>query len=144
MCLVQIKSKGRCFQDKQACFDALSELNKSEDLKDIKHLLHKLIEEWDCKTIKEFSVKIVTELNTFSATIKCKSQIEVKPDYILKSQEYIKVMIQKYKRSKALSLRNDLISVDDFTDNKICFEKDLASDSESGEEEQESLDSDDE
>ena len=43
MCLVQIKSKGQCFNDKQECFDALTELNKSEDLKDIKHLLHKLI-----------------------------------------------------------------------------------------------------
>ena len=51
-------------------------------------------------------------------------------------------MIQKYKRSKALSLRNDLISVDDFTDNKIAFEKDLCSDS--GSDEEESLDSEDE
>jgi len=87
-------------------------------------------------------VKLGTEFNTFSAAIKCRSYIEVKPDYILKSQEYIKVMIQKYKRSKALSLRNDLISVDDVTDNKICFEKDLLSDS--GSEAEESLDSEDE
>ena len=85
MCLVQIRSEGRCFHEKQACFDALSELNKSDDLKDIRHLFHKLVLEWDCKTIKEFSVKISTELNTFSAAVKCKAHIEVKPDYILKS-----------------------------------------------------------
>ena len=52
-------------------------------------------------------------------------------------------MIQKYKRSKALSLRSEIISIDDFTDNKICFDKDLNSDSESDDAE-ESLDSEDE
>ena len=60
----------------------------------------------------------------------------------MKSEEYIKVMVQKFKKIKALSLRNDLISVDDFMDNQICFETDLLSDNEF--EEEHSLESEDE
>ena len=87
---MQIQSMGKAIENQEECYLALQGIEKNTDLKDIQEILYQLVNEWESKSLKDFSYKIAGEIKIFSPASKCPSYMDVPADYVLRVQNHIK------------------------------------------------------